>query len=65
MDIRAYATLDLRAGIRFKDERWEIQVWGHNVTDTYYLTSAMRNGDTVNAYATRPATYGISLSFRN
>lgn len=65
VDIGAWATLDLRAGLRFKDDRWQIQVWGNNVTDADYLTSAMRNGDTVNAYAARPATYGISLGFRN
>ncbi len=63
VDIRAWATLDLRAGIRFRDDRWKIEIWGHNVTDTDYVTSAMRNGDTVNAYAARPATYGLSVGF--
>lgn len=65
VDIGAWSTLDLRAGLSWRDDRWKIQVWGNNITDAYYLTSAMKNGDTLNAYAARPATYGILFSFRN
>jgi iron complex outermembrane recepter protein len=65
VDIKAYATLDLRAGLGSGDDRWQLMLWGSNVTDTYYVTTAMRVGDTLNTYAARPATYGILLSYRN
>ncbi|MDC8015295.1 TonB-dependent receptor [Tahibacter soli] len=64
-DIDAWATLDLRAGIGSGDDRWQVTLWGNNVTDAYYATTAMRVGDTFNAYAARPATYGILLSYSN
>lgn len=65
VDIAAYATLDLRVGIGTGDERWQVMLWGNNVTNAYYVTTAMRVGDTLNAYAARPTTYGILLSYRN
>lgn len=62
LDIGAYATLDLRAGLAAADDRWRVTLWAANVTDAYYWTSAMRNVDTINRYAARPATYGLALN---
>lgn len=64
LDIKAYSTLDLRAGIAAEDDRWRVSVWGNNVTNTYYWTAAMRNGDTINKYAARPVTYGVLFGFK-
>lgn len=65
VDIDAYTTLDLRVGIGSADDRWQLVVWGSNVTDDDYMTTAMRVGDTLNAYAARPAAWGIRVSYRN
>ncbi|HJU40087.1 MAG TPA: TonB-dependent receptor, partial [Tahibacter sp.] len=64
-DIGAWATLDLRVGVAADDGRWQVALWGTNVTDADYVTTAMRVGDTFNAYAARPATYGVLLSYRH
>lgn len=62
LDIRGYATLDLRAGVAGANGAWNLTLWGTNVTNRYYWHTAMRNGDTINRYAARPASYGMSLS---
>lgn len=63
-DVDSYTLLDLRAGLESADGRWRATMWGRNVTDTYYWSSATRGQDAVVRYAGQPATYGISLSFR-
>ncbi len=63
-DINSWATLDLRAGIEAPDKSWRLSVWGRNVTNTYYWTSANRVLDTAIRFTGSPATYGITLSFR-
>ena len=62
-DIKGYALLDLRAGIASSDGRWNASIWGRNVTDTYYWTSAVRGSDAVVRYAGMPATYGFTVGF--
>lgn len=61
---KAYALLDLRAGIESADGRWRATIWGRNVTDTYYWTAATHAQDAVVRFSGQPATYGVSLSFR-
>lgn len=62
--IDSWATLDLRAGLAGTDNRWRVFVWGRNVTDKYYWSSATRVLDTSIRYAAMPATFGITASFR-
>lgn len=64
LDVDAYTTVDLRAGVAAADDRWRVSLWGANVTDTDYWTAVTRNVDTINRYAARPATYGVLLSIR-
>jgi len=64
LDLGAYATLDLRAGLTAVDDSWRLTFWGANVTDASYWTAVTRNVDTVNRYAARPATYGVLLGIR-
>lgn len=64
MRIKAYTTLDLRAGIRVIDDRWEARIWGRNVTNTTYWTAINTIGDTLSRYMGRPATYGVEFSYR-
>jgi len=60
-DIPSYATLDLRAGVRSDDGRWQVTAYGRNVTNKYYLTSVTAYLDTRFRLTGEPAIYGISL----
>jgi outer membrane receptor protein involved in Fe transport len=61
----AFQLLDLRAGVESTDGRWRISLFGQNVTNEYYWTSATRNQDTVVRMAGMPATYGLRVTFRH
>ncbi|MBB6122957.1 TonB-dependent receptor [Sphingobium subterraneum] len=61
---KAFTTLDLRAGVKSADDRWNISVFGRNVTNTYYWTAPALIIDTLGRYAGAPATYGVTVSFR-
>lgn len=62
--IKDYATLGLRAGLDSNDGHWRLQVFGRNVTNTYYYTQAQRAFDTAVRYAGLPATYGVTVGYR-
>jgi outer membrane receptor protein involved in Fe transport len=61
--IRAFTTLDLRAGLRSADDKWSFYMWGRNVTDKYYWTATAHISDTVVRYTGQPATYGATLRY--
>ncbi|WP_084238349.1 TonB-dependent receptor [Sphingomonas asaccharolytica] len=63
-EIPGYATLDLRLGVGALDSRWKAQIWGRNVTNKFYLTNVTDVIDTVVRLTGRPATYGVTLSYR-
>lgn len=58
----AYTVLNLQAGLEAKDKTWRIQVFGNNVTNTYYSTSVIRT-EHVGRYVGVPATYGLTVGF--
>lgn len=64
--IRAFTTVDLRAGIKSADDRWSLSVWGRNVFNQYYWTNQFVTQDVVVRYAAMPATYGVTakVNFR-
>ncbi|WP_336950651.1 TonB-dependent receptor [Sphingobium aromaticivastans] len=62
--IKGYAILDLRAGLRDENDRWNVTVYGKNVTNSYYWTNRLRNFDTVVQYAGRPVEWGISVGWK-
>jgi outer membrane receptor protein involved in Fe transport len=64
LENKAYALLNLSAGIESPDEHWKGVLWGKNVTDTYYWNSAYYVSDTVARLAGMPATYGFTVSYR-
>ena len=64
LGIKSYATLDLRAGIKSPEGKWRAEVWGRNITNSYYWTNATQTQDGFLRYAARPVTYGVSLSYR-
>ncbi|MCW1432330.1 TonB-dependent receptor [Novosphingobium sp. JCM 18896] len=61
--IRAFTTVDLRAGIKAADDRWSLSVWGRNVFNQYYWTNQFVTQDVVVRYAAMPATYGATIKF--
>jgi outer membrane receptor protein involved in Fe transport len=62
--IDAYGTLDVRAGIETQDAKWRGELWGRNVTNTYYWNNVSHLVDTVARTAGMPATFGIKVSYR-
>jgi outer membrane receptor protein involved in Fe transport len=63
-DINARQLLDLRAGVEASDRSWRLSIFGQNVTNKYYWTSANKYQDTLIRMAGLPATYGVRASFR-
>jgi outer membrane receptor protein involved in Fe transport len=64
LEIKAYGLLNLAAGIGPANQRWRLEIWGKNVTNTYYWTTVNYISDTVARLAGMPATYGVTLGFR-
>lgn len=61
--IRAYTTLDLRAGIKSAEDGWSVTAFGRNVTNAYYWNNVYKANDTWVRYAARPATYGVTFGY--
>ena len=64
LDIDGYTLVDLRAGVSSADDAWRVSLWGRNVTNEYYWTNAYRIADVAARFAGKPATYGVSVSYR-
>ncbi|WP_231958504.1 TonB-dependent receptor [Novosphingobium resinovorum] len=62
--IKAYALLDLRAGIEDADGRWKVSVFGRNVTNTYWWSNALQTQDYYIRFTGKPVTYGIQLGWK-
>lgn len=60
--IDAFTLLDLRAGIEAADGRWRVGLFGRNVTNEYYWTTATRRSDAIVRFAGMPAIYGIDFT---
>jgi outer membrane receptor protein involved in Fe transport len=60
----AYGLLGFRVGVESSDGRWRAQIFGENVTNTYYLTKAQKFSDFVTRFTGTPATYGLSVGYR-
>ena len=61
--LHGYTVLDLRAGVEFADGRWRAEIWGKNVTNRFYLTTAVKTIDAMTRQIGMPATFGVTLSF--
>ncbi|RZM37098.1 MAG: TonB-dependent receptor [Sphingomonas sp.] len=60
-EVPAYTLLDLRAGV--ETDRWRVSIWGRNVTDSWYWTSATRINDALVRQTGMPRTIGATLGF--
>ncbi len=60
-----YGLLNLRLGVRSKDQRWDLSVWGRNVTNVHYAANYFNYGSllpgTYVAFFGDPATYGATF----
>ena len=60
-----YWLVNARAGYQTVDKKWDFTVWGKNVFDEEYLASAIDAGlGYVRQAWGKPATYGVSASYR-
>lgn len=63
-DITDYATVDVRAGIKAPDGAWSFQVWGKNITNSYYWDNVSFFFDNVTRWPGKPVTYGATLGVK-
>ncbi len=61
--IKAFTTVDLRAGVKSADDRWSFSLWGRNIFNQYYWSNQFVTQDVIVRYAAKPATYGATLGF--
>ncbi|HEX8903141.1 TonB-dependent receptor [Vitreimonas sp.] len=61
--IDSYGVLNASVGVHALNDRWALQVWGRNITDTYYWTSVASNANVVVRFPGMAPTYGASLTF--
>lgn len=59
--LEGHALLDLRAGV--SNGQWRAEIWGKNVTNTFYATTVEHFADTLARLNGMPATYGITLAY--
>ncbi|MCC7265986.1 MAG: TonB-dependent receptor, partial [Caulobacteraceae bacterium] len=62
--IKDYALVNASIGIHSLDDRWELSLWGRNLTDEYYWTAVSSNANVVVRFPGQPRTYGASLTLR-
>lgn len=64
LNIKGYGLVDASAGFGSADDRWRVELFGKNIFNKYYWTSAFYVNDTTVRVAGRPATYGVKLRYR-
>ena len=59
-----YGLLNASIGVHSQDDRWEVSVWGRNLTDEYYWTAVSSNANVVVRFPGQTRTYGASLTWK-
>lgn len=62
--IRSYGLLNASVGIHALNDRWEVSLWGRNLTDNYYWNSVASNANLVVRFPAQPRTFGASLTVK-
>jgi outer membrane receptor protein involved in Fe transport len=62
--IEDYGVLNASLGLHALDDRWELSVWGRNLTDEYYWSAVSSNANVVVRFPGQTRTYGASLTFK-
>ncbi len=60
-----YATVDARLGFEAANGHWTAMLWAKNVFNKLYYTNSNHFLDVTTRFVGLPATYGVTLSFRN
>ena len=61
--IKAYGILNASLGLYDQSGKWDVSIWGRNITDTYYWMSAATNANTAVRFPGRSPSYGITAKF--
>lgn len=61
-DIKKYGLINASVGVHSLDDRWQVQAWVRNLTNTYYWTAVSSNANVVVRFPGQPRTYGASLT---
>jgi iron complex outermembrane receptor protein len=64
LDLKAYGIVDASVGVGAPDNRWRLELFGKNIFNSYYWTSAFYTNDTTVRAAGLPATYGLRVRYR-
>jgi len=62
--IKAYGLLNASVGVHALNDRWELSLWGRNLTNTYYWTSVASNANVTVRFPGQPVTFGASLTMK-
>ena len=61
----SFLTFDARLGYELPGGRAKVMLWGKNIFNKYYVTNTNHYLDATVRFTGQPATYGVSLSFKN
>lgn len=62
--IKDYGILNASLALYDLDGKWEASLWGRNITDTYYWSSAATNANTAVRFPGRSSSFGATVRFR-
>lgn len=62
--IKEYAIVDVRAGVKFHDDKIRVGGFVRNLTNTFYWTNVQDNLASISRFTGMPRTYGVQLSWR-
>jgi len=62
--IDGYGVMNATLGIHTLDQKWDLTLWGNNLTDEYYWLSVTQNANTIVRFPGKTRTYGASLTYR-
>lgn len=63
-EINQRAIVNGNIGFATTDDRWRVMLWGKNIFNKYYWTSAILAYDLAIRYPARPVEYGLSVAYR-
>jgi len=62
--IPAYSLLNASIGIHSLKDRWEVSIWGRNLTDEYYYPAISNNSNLIVRFPGTPRTFGASFTVK-
>ena len=62
-DIDEYSQYDARIKLEDANGKWNVELWGRNLTDEYYWTNVFKATDTTVQVPGNPRTYGVTLGY--